>query len=84
MSERRDPLVAMPELYVVAVNQLLRALFGRFFGFAKELYSVLYATVTAQQIGPVILHRSSRRRSITGPKYNRRAKQATTIFKLGH
>ena len=40
-----DPLIAVPQVYVMAVDILLRLLFGFFVVFAKELNAVLYATV---------------------------------------
>jgi hypothetical protein len=50
-------MVAVSELYVMAVNELLRAL--GFVIVAEEVYSVFYVAVRAQNVGAVILHHPS-------------------------
>ena len=56
MMEDRNPLVVMPELYVVVVYQFLRALLGIGFVGAPQINAVRHVAVLAQDKDPVIQH----------------------------
>ena len=54
--ERLDAPVALPKLYSVTLNELLRTLFGGRFVFASQINSELNVPVLVEQIGAVIWH----------------------------
>lgn len=54
--ERRDPTFLVPKLYSLPVNELLGVIFGVFVVFADKVYSILDATVFAEDVRPIPMH----------------------------
>jgi hypothetical protein len=59
--KHRDPAAFVPKLYGIAVNELLRVLFGLVITVAKEVYAVLNVTVPANDISPIPVHGATQR-----------------------
>ena len=56
MSVDCDPLIAVPQLYIVAVNVLLGVLFGFFVVRAMKLEPSLDVAVTPDDVRAIVLH----------------------------